>query len=240
MKFGLPVQLVLVLGAAAPITTQEPVEVVPVELVGPLSTVSLAAGGSETRLYCELGPGDRRSLDAPLVASPGAGEAIGPTFSDLAAPATARLEIGGRRSPGEWKRLPFSLQSRSLPPIERRRPRPGPARWALVACGALLVFGLRRRPGQALFVGGAMAAGIFLLPVRVSRAATVRVLEGDGESGIWLDVRGARDRLDLPRAEPGWTRCLPPRRGLPPRSAGRGRRGPLGRGRTRGAALLSR
>lgn len=190
---------------------QQPVTTVEVELQGPLHEVRLEAGHAATHIELELDDGESRRLLVPVEVHESQGSHR-PSVD--VGPECARV-LGETAPPRRWRELPLGLQSRALPSLARKSQQLGPVRWFWLAAAGLLVFASRRRPARALLVGGVAAAGVFLLPAPVARDSTVVVLEGvaSGEGGgaetRWLEVRGARDVLDLAVGGDFWVRALP-------------------------------
>ncbi len=203
--------VVLAFGAAAA-TAQQPVGTVEVELRGPLDEVRFRAGRGETRINTPLAAGESRRLVVPIEVRETQG--LSRALTD-AEPECAR-PLGELSEPRAWGTLPRGLQSRSLPALERVRPGPGMARLAWLIAAALLVLALRRRPARCAGVGLIAAVGVFLLPAPIARTSLIVVQEGltvmpegQASSGRWLEVRGARDRLDIAPEAVFWTRLLP-------------------------------
>jgi hypothetical protein len=97
---------------------------------------------------------------------------------------------------------------RGLPPLERAVPTPGPARWALLLAAVVLVLAARRTPWRALLVGALGAASLWL-PLELPREPSLVLLEADLDSGRWLEVRAAREELELEAGSGQWLRTLP-------------------------------
>jgi hypothetical protein len=195
---------------AASAGAQEPIGRIGVELEGPLDSVCLALGAVPTVLEVSVAAGERRRFDVPYVGSSRASAApLLPRFLGEPPPAGASLVPGSHEPPPVWAELPRGLRNRSLPPLERARVAPDAPRWAALAAALLLVLGLRRRPLAALTVGAAAALGLLLWPAPPASGPLQRVLEGDAESGRWLEVRAARESLELADISVGWVRHLP-------------------------------
>jgi len=191
-----------------------------VELAGPLQGAELDyPDGSGASLALELVAGERRTLVVPLAA---------PTSAPDAAP---EIVVGGEgevRFAG-WVQSDVELlesQWRRLSPALRGRPRPaalgdpgrsGPSVAALLltCAGFTLVLRLRRQGLVALGVGALAAAVAYGAAARpASRGEVLRLLEGDGVGGGWLEVRVGRERLTVASAEAAWVETRPARAAL--------------------------
>jgi hypothetical protein len=196
--------------ASACAEPQESLGRVGVELGGPREELRLSAGGVETLLHVSVEAGERRLLEVPFIARAGADlPAPVPHLLGTPPPADAELLPATVELPAAWTALPGGLRSRALPPVEQPLPVAGALRLAWLAASLLLVLALRRRPPAALFLGLVAGLGSFVLPLPHVPAIQVRVLEGDADSGRWLEVTGAEARLELPREFLGWVRRLP-------------------------------
>ena len=194
---------------------QDPVGIVEVELVGPCPNTTLSAGFESTRLDLHLKAGETRRFEAPYLSRVRlGGDGATPRLRAAILSRGTRLSPESGESPPDWEQLPLALQSRSLPTLKVTRPVVGSTRLIWMAAALLLVLALRRRPWAAAAVGAGAAALVFWLPEPVVEGHSVRVLEGDVESGRWLEVRGARDSLALPDPAVGWLRHLPQNREL--------------------------
>ena len=183
---------------------QERIDVIGIELSGPLDEVGLEAGGGETWVRISLTAGERRSLDLPLLAGRAGEGVLRPSLLPGAEADQVSFVPGSRRRPLSPGALPPRLLGRPLPGLVASDPSPGIARLALVVAAALVVLGVRRRPRMAFFCGLAAAAAIALLPASPPASPKVRILEGDRATGRVLEVRGALDSLRVPVVEPGW------------------------------------
>ena len=209
-SIAIPLALLLLLAGAPEASPQQRVELVEVELEGPLAELRLLLDeASTTTIALELEAGERRSLVVPFLSGE-AGPAALPHLDPGSGAGTARVIEGARSAPGEWDSLPWGLRRRPRPVVAPTPPAPGSARLFWVAAALLLVVGLRRRPAASLACGAAAAAGIWILPAPEAPESAVLVLETDRGSGRGLEVRGAIGTLPLPEVAPGWLRCTPP------------------------------
>lgn len=195
--------------------------VVEVRLEGPLEAVELDRGGRTTRIVGELGPGERRTVSAPLslwspvertdqipeglsirvLPEESIGDAV---IVDVAPPRPDLWSCG----------LPTTLTMRSRPPLAPPVPRPDSTRLLLVAAGAAVALALRKRPILALVCGSALAAALLVLPAAPLGSGSVSVLEGDARTGDWVHVRGAIGVIELAPGHLPWDDAL--RAGEPP------------------------
>lgn len=184
--------------------SQEALGELELRLEGPLTELSVSAGGAPTELLVGLGPGESQRVTVPVRVGPGgvasAVEASAPR--ERARPASDVL------LPPPYTELPRRLRVRGLPPLERDLPTPGPARWTLLLATLVLALAARRYPWRALVVG-ALGASCLWLPMELPTEPSLVLLEGDGASGRWLEVRAARDELVLGPAGASWLRTLP-------------------------------
>ena len=183
---------------------------VEIQLEGPTQGLELGPEAFPSRIDVELAAGERRRVRVPFV-QPLAQESLAAPRLLSATPSPAALD--GVRAPGSYEDLPLALRLRSLPPVESRLPRPLPIHVAWLGAALLLVLALRRRPVAAALAGAGAALVLLVLPAspdgRGGATNLVRVLEGDGDSGRWLEVRGALDRLELGADERGWLEHRP-------------------------------
>lgn len=161
---------------------------------GPLESAVLDQGrAGRTVLEGPLLPGERRELVVPLPSRP-----LGDRPPEV--PDGVRF-LGWVEDPA-GPPLPPSLSARPRPPVGEAISRAGGAALALVGAGALLVVAARRRPPLALGLGLGLAAGAGAAQTLVGGESgpppPVRVLEGDGPSGVWLQVDGAFQSLAGP------------------------------------------
>lgn len=110
-----------------------------------------------------------------------------------------------------WEQLPLGLRRRApVDPLQRdeRRSALGAAMAALAVFTCTLA--LRKRLWVALavsMVGSAAVVAVFFAPP--SADETLRVLEGDGESGRWIAVDVAWERWRGPSSAPLWFATVP-------------------------------
>lgn len=189
---------------------QDPIGAVEVELEGPTPVLELSAGFERTELCLELQGGESRRVLVPFLSRSNLGEDWAkPRLAEGTSARTAHLIPGSVEPPPAWSSLPISLKSRGLPHLPQVRPRAGELHLAWLVGSLLLVLGLRRRPWRAAGLGVAAALTVFWLPNPPLEAPVVRVLEGDGATGRWIEVVGGRERLELARHDVGWLRHLP-------------------------------
>jgi hypothetical protein len=195
----------LVVGASAGVApAQEPLGRLELRLDGPLEQLSLSAGGGPTRVRAGLGPGETRRVSVPVRLAPGG--LAGPF--EASSPLDRVQPLSEVLVPDSFESLPRRLRVRGLPPLERELPTPGPARWALLLATVVLVLAARRYPWRALLVGSLGAAALWL-PLELPSDPSLILLEGDAASGRWLEVRAARDELELGAGDVTWLRTLP-------------------------------
>ncbi|HIG12375.1 MAG TPA: hypothetical protein EYG30_13425 [Planctomycetes bacterium] len=174
-------------------------------LEGPVGEVLVDAGRSLTSLRLQLAAGESRRVLVPVEIYSRASEHA--LTSDVGPECARALETVS--APEPWTALPPALRARSLPALEVDRPRPAIPRWTWLAAAGLCILALRRRPNLALCLGSVACAGMFWLPAPFSARVAAEVLEGDAASGRWIEVRGARDWLDMEPARGLWLRSLP-------------------------------
>lgn len=193
--------------AAAWSAPQQTLCSVELELDGPTVGVELGPASLPSRVQVALVAGERRRVRVPFI-RPLAQEGL--AAPQVLSGALDSDALEGVRVPGRFEDLPMALRLRSLPPIESRLPRPLPIHMAWLGAALLVVLGLRRRPAAALLAGAGAGLLLLVLPAGAGGGPSfVRVLEGDGESGRWLEVRGAADRLELGAQERGWLEVQP-------------------------------
>lgn len=200
----------ILLGALASAAPQESLSRIAVELVGPREELRLTTGVVETVLRLSIPEGERRLLELPFVARQGSGAPTPvPRLAEGPPSAGAELLPETLVAGPAWSALPYGLRSRALPPVERPVPRAGALRLSWLAASLILVIALRRRPWAALVLGLVAGLALFVLPAAPRAGSLVRVLEGDATSGRWLEVLGARERLEIEVGFVGWVRRLP-------------------------------
>lgn len=202
--------LALLAGLAGEAGAQDLLLPVEVEVRGPRTELCLDARRAETRVDLQLGAEERLRLQVPL-------EVFGAlSWDDVRGLGEEARVVGLPPEVPDWAELPRGLRTRSLPPLEEAPARPSAAHLGLFIAGALLVLASRRRPPLALAVGLAGAVGLLFLPRGPSAPGTASVLEGLAGEPRALEVRGARERLELGTTGPAWWRTLPSsrRRGL--------------------------
>lgn len=209
MKSGVLI-LVLLLLSWSTAWAQDPVATVEVQIEGPSEVVGFSGGFERTDLCVGLTSGENRRLLVPFLSRDGLGEQF--ALARLGASQSAadlRWDQESIESPQPWKDLPRSLRSRGLPSLAAVRPRVGGLRWVWLTVAVLIVLGLRRRPWRALLAGALCGTTLYWLPAAPIAPPVVRLLEGDAASGRWIELRGARDRLELEPVSTGWVRHLP-------------------------------
>ncbi|MFT7670380.1 MAG: hypothetical protein ACI8X5_003088 [Planctomycetota bacterium] len=191
-------------------SVQHPVGSIEVELEGSSSSTMLSAGFESTELSLDLAARQTRRVPAPFVSRAGLGELWNaPSIAGAQRAKGVALLPGTVEPPPDWERLPPSLQRRGLPRPPRIPPTAGTTNLYWMVAALLLVLSLRRRAWIALALGTATGLALLQAPAPVTSRSLIRVLEGDGESGRWLQVRGSRERLDLAEPSTGWLHCLP-------------------------------
>ncbi len=187
---------------------QDPVGTLGARVEGALGSFRAAAGWETTEVNVQLGSGESAQLRVPLLARR---QSMELSMGELADAEDRVTWMEPKVTwPAPWGSLPYSLQGRSLSPLENSSPSISGLHWAWLGMSLLLVAALRRRPYRALLLGSALAGSLFLLPSAApAQAPQVTLFEGDAPSGRWLEVRGAQDRLSIEGVQPGWLRRLP-------------------------------
>jgi hypothetical protein len=170
-------------------------------LTGPLDAVEiLCTGGGMTRLDLDLIVGEHLTRTVPLVprgvTDPGSG-ANRPRLVPI--PEGGRAAWVGDILPSSYAaQLPASLRARPWPPVGRGAARPRPAALSALGAALLMLFSIRRYPGSVLLLGLVVAGGLARWGVGPSLpGASIEVLEGDLEAGVWTRVLSASGALAL-------------------------------------------
>ena len=179
-----------------------------VRLTGPLegATFDPRHFALTTRVLVDLLPGEPRTLDLPFPFGPPAdAESIEARALPRGAEGRAEfLEWVASEADARWRSLPRGLRARPLPPVGELRLRASAGEVLILLASLLLALGARRRPALLLASGAAGALAVLCVGLAGGDrlGPGLRLLEGDGASGLWLSVDCDRDRMRLPAGEP--------------------------------------
>jgi hypothetical protein len=201
--FGIACAAALAGVASAQVAPESRVRRAEIALQGPLERVEIAfADGSGAVLELALRAGERRSMSLPLPV-PAGGADLEPRV-DVQGDGSAIVAPSASVEPAAieaWSRLPIALRQRPLPPAPDSRDGASTpwAAWLLACAGFALALRARERGALALLAGALGGGAAFAAASMGDDARSELVLlEGTADSPLWVRVRAAEGRLEVP------------------------------------------